>query len=49
VLRVSAQTHFALAKLSEACRSQNYHNADGSITVPQALRPYLGGVDTLRA
>ena len=27
---------------------ENYQNADGSITVPQALRPYLGGVDTLR-
>ena len=27
---------------------ENYQNADGSITVPDALRPYLGGVDTLR-
>jgi seryl-tRNA synthetase len=27
---------------------ENYQNADGSITVPEALRPYLGGVDTLR-
>ncbi|WP_457426184.1 serine--tRNA ligase [Roseateles sp. P5_E7] len=26
---------------------ENYQNADGSITVPEALRPYLGGVDTL--
>jgi seryl-tRNA synthetase len=27
---------------------ENYQQADGSITVPQALRPYLGGVDTIR-
>ncbi|MCE5233348.1 MAG: serine--tRNA ligase [Mizugakiibacter sp.] len=24
---------------------ENYQNADGSITVPEALRPYLGGAD----
>jgi seryl-tRNA synthetase len=28
---------------------ENYQNADGSVAVPQALRPYLGGLDTLRA
>lgn len=28
---------------------ENYQNADGSVTVPEALRPYMGGVDTLRA
>ncbi len=28
---------------------ENYQNADGSITVPEALQPYMGGVDTLRA
>lgn len=27
---------------------ENYQNADGSITVPQALRPYMGGQDVLR-
>ncbi len=27
---------------------ENYQNADGSITVPDALRPYAGGLDTLR-
>jgi seryl-tRNA synthetase len=27
---------------------ENYQNADGSITVPEALRPYLGGLDTLK-
>ena len=27
---------------------ENYQNEDGSITVPEALRPYLGGVDVLR-
>ncbi|WP_028455603.1 serine--tRNA ligase [Chitinilyticum litopenaei] len=28
---------------------ENYQNADGSITVPTVLRPYLGGVETLSA
>ena len=27
---------------------ENYQNADGSITVPEALRPYMGGVEALR-
>jgi seryl-tRNA synthetase len=28
---------------------ENYQNADGSVTIPAALRPYLGGIDALRA
>ena len=28
---------------------ENYQNEDGSITVPEALRPYLGGLEVLRA
>ncbi len=28
---------------------ENYQNADGSITVPAALRPYMGGLDTISA
>ena len=28
---------------------ENYQNADGSVTVPEALRPYMGGVEVLRA
>ena len=28
---------------------ENYQNADGSITVPTALRAYLGGLDTISA
>ena len=28
---------------------ENYQNADGSITVPEALRPYMGGLDRLAA
>ena len=27
---------------------ENYQNADGSVTVPQALRPYLGGLELLK-
>jgi seryl-tRNA synthetase len=27
---------------------ENGQNADGSITVPDALRPYLGGLSELR-
>jgi seryl-tRNA synthetase len=26
---------------------ENYQNADGSITVPDALKPYMGGLDTI--
>jgi seryl-tRNA synthetase len=28
---------------------ENYQNADGSVTVPQVLRPYMGGTELLRA
>ena len=28
---------------------ENYQQADGSITVPEALRPYMGGQDVLKA
>ncbi len=27
---------------------ENYQNADGSVTVPEVLRPYMGGVNTLQ-
>jgi seryl-tRNA synthetase len=26
---------------------ENYQNADGSVTVPEALRPYMGGIERL--
>ena len=28
---------------------ENYQNADGSVTVPEVLRPYMGGIETLTA
>ena len=28
---------------------ENYQNADGSVTVPEGLRPYLGGLTVLKA
>jgi seryl-tRNA synthetase len=28
---------------------ENYQNADGSVTVPEALRPWMGGVERLAA
>jgi seryl-tRNA synthetase len=28
---------------------ENYQQADGSVTVPEVLRPYMGGADALRA
>ena len=28
---------------------ENYQNADGSVTVPEALRPYIGGLSVLKA
>ena len=27
---------------------ENYQNADGSITVPEVLRPYMGGIEAIR-
>jgi seryl-tRNA synthetase len=27
---------------------ENYQHADGSVTIPEVLRPYMGGMDTLR-
>jgi seryl-tRNA synthetase len=27
---------------------ENYQNQDGSITVPEALRPYMGGLETIQ-
>ena len=27
----------------------NFQNADGSVTIPEVLRPYMGGLDVLRA
>jgi seryl-tRNA synthetase len=27
---------------------ENYQNADGSITVPEALRSYIGGLECLK-
>jgi seryl-tRNA synthetase len=26
---------------------ENYQNADGSVTVPEALRPYMGGLERI--
>ena len=26
---------------------ENYQNADGSITIPEALRPYMGGLERI--
>jgi seryl-tRNA synthetase len=28
---------------------ENYQQKDGSIVVPEALRPYVGGIDTITA
>jgi seryl-tRNA synthetase len=28
---------------------ENYQNADGSVTVPEVLRPYMGGQSCLSA
>lgn len=46
---ISAKANFRLRKLSDSGRRQNYQNADGSVTVPAVLRPYMGGLDVLKA
>jgi len=28
---------------------ENYQQADGSVIVPEALRPYMGGIERLQA
>jgi seryl-tRNA synthetase len=28
---------------------ENYQQADGSVVIPEALRPYMGGLEVLRA
>jgi len=28
---------------------EQYQNADGSVTVPKALRPYMGGMEPIEA
>ena len=28
---------------------ENFQNADGSVTVPEVLRPYMGGLDVVKA
>lgn len=30
-------------------RSQNYQQADGSVKVPEVLRPYMGGLTSINA
>jgi seryl-tRNA synthetase len=28
---------------------ENYQNADGSVAVPPALRPYMGGLEVIKS
>ena len=28
---------------------ENYQNEDGSISIPEALRPYMGGIEKIEA
>jgi seryl-tRNA synthetase len=30
------------------CILENFQNEDGSVTVPEALRPFLGGLEVFR-
>ncbi len=39
-------TAFALGRILKAIL-ENYQNADGSIRVPDALKPYMGGKETI--
>ena len=36
----------ALARLIPAIL-ENYQNEDGSVTIPEVLRPYMGGVEKI--
>jgi seryl-tRNA synthetase len=49
---VSAEANMSVANVKRALasgRSQNYQQADGSIVVPEALRPYMGGLAAIEA
>ena len=53
---MNAETRYALATRAAATLGrtlvaimENFQNADGSITVPVALRPYLGGAEKIAA
>lgn len=46
---VSAQANSRAELSAQRGRSQNYQNADGSVTVPEALRPWMGGMERLGA
>ena len=39
---------FAKRKSSVAGRNYNYQRADGTVEVPDVLRPYMGGLAELR-
>ena len=35
------------AERAVAAILENYQNADGTVTVPEALRPYMGGTEVI--
>jgi hypothetical protein len=44
---VSVEADFPAEKVKRSGRNQNYQNADGSVAVPEVLRPSMGGLDKL--
>jgi hypothetical protein len=51
-LIVSAQANIYEVNVKPAMasgRSQNYQQADGSVVIPEVLRPYMGGLEILRS
>ena len=40
-------TLLAVGRTGAAIR-ENYQNEDGSVTIPEALRPYMGGAEVIK-
>ena len=50
MLIVSAEANIRVANVKRTLvsgRNQNYQQADGSVAIPEVLRPYMGGKEKL--
>jgi seryl-tRNA synthetase len=50
MLIVSAEANMSVANVKRTLvsgRNQNYQQADGSVLIPEVLRPYMGGKEKL--
>ena len=48
LLRDEIDRNMAMLGVTSCAALENYQQADGSVTVPEVLRPYLGGIAVLK-